>query len=355
MSSSAPSPFCEAPLKPIDGDLSRTIVRLNDQEFIVGIGLHQIFKYNQALEEWTLFLDLPTSLNLDGRSMAVDVDKDRLYICGYTTNMLIINLKDNSVLHQGPTVFSDKTEVRVLRRPRRIGGDASMVNANGKIHKVGGAFTNRHVVWDETTSSWDDKEIDQDFEQKKGALLFVPSKNILLLIGGIFRVRDALGSVQAFNLGIWKFHLEAKQWQEVKEIRGRPTVRDAVLSNDEHHVIFTINERICILDIRKEGDYQWKKCSIIIPNMPANGWRLAKTGDKWKCQFVLSGLSRRQNIKIPVSILNLIATWCSPELIHLIGDDTSLEGGGNNGFSTHYVIPLVDILSASSFSKKKKK
>ena len=192
-------------------------------------------------------------------------------------------------------------------------------------------------------------------------MLYVPSKRIILLIGTI---HSALG------IGLWKYDIVNDHWSqmfpkysaisenitEISDISGC----SFVLTSDEKYVII-LSDPIKILDIRFEK-YRLRE-SAVSPPLVSQCYIARSAGnfifetcgyirrlfasDEFLNGSSTSSVDQETNVcqlttVPPEAVVAIIASYCSPEMIHWIANGVSA-----NHFKAgldHRMIPLTDIL-----------
>ena len=205
---------------------SNNFVIAEDCEVKESNGSKGVYKYNVIRDEWTLFVKYPKLYySLSVESIAVDPDRDRLYISGPKYPLILCYTKAKRV----------RTELNNMRRRRGVislyepKNKQSMVSANGLVHSLNrSSFPDEEGKWTKVHSIWEsERKINyvSDFEAfvnashfyankiKSGSdvqscltlyritLVHVPSQNIILLIGDD-RSRE-----------IWIYDIESKSWK----------------------------------------------------------------------------------------------------------------------------------------------
>ena len=110
-------------------------IMLNNNEFVLPIGDHQIIKYNARCNEWSLFLTMENPMKFEQRAIDIDSTTNRMYLSGSQSDIVIIDLENGSIIHQ-------KNEYIKHR-----GSNPGMVCVHGVVHKVGGMKCTQHVIW----------------------------------------------------------------------------------------------------------------------------------------------------------------------------------------------------------------
>ena len=332
-----------------DGDCSGFAVLLNKTEFMVGIGDQQIFKFDSIQNEWTLVLELPTPLRLPGNSMAVDSNSNRLYLSGPQSTMLIFDLLSGSIIHQSPGYIPGTVSMTL---GMALGmDDASLVNVNGAIHRIGGNGISGHSVWNDSLRVWHHFGSGGNIRGFSGSAIYVPSKRIILAIGA-----QSVRNVFDTNVGVWRHHINSGKWHKMKSIKTDIDFSGCgcVLTSDEKYVVIMgcdrLEQRDCIgiLHILDGDRYELRKSALNIPGPPLTGLylhRYALTEDTLKCKLLTAGWIRRvfasKGCSCPSDIKGMIGNYYSMEMFHWIANKSEIPEQGSN----HMMISLDDVMS----------
>ena len=272
----------------------------------------------------------------------------------------------------------------------------NMLAINGDIHFISGEI---HEIM--SANSW--KELSRErfmpyngrhpiSQTAKGTAIHIPSKNAILLIGTAYEQDihnwEACGRERVNHYKTWIGSLSSNgqcEWETLKNHKKKMPRLNAVVTSDSKFVILSPvkvenvertwfdrqsnrnmlfikhpkNWRyIHILDI--ESGYKWRRTEI---EMPLPNWDMTegdnidwafgrqlmfRTGNGYQTDLKVHGFIRKlyrmqgfQNLsEIPVALIAMIRSFCSEELIHWAND------------TSHFAIPLSDILSAPSVEVK---
>lgn len=345
------------------------VMILNEQEFIVIIGPDDrrednqgpqyIYKYHVQPwhahgNPWTILLESPVSALVKVRSygtMAIDQSANHLFLAG-SKETVIMDLSSGSVVHKTTRAVSSHVEKYLLYQQPVV------LNANGVIHKLewkqekneNGDWSQVvpvHEIWNHALMEW---RIQHVFESISSAsreidLIHVPSKNIILMIGGGINLNRSTGlnSHSLREIRIRRYHISTGQWEVLKAIKwDLPYSRSngCVLSADERYVILMpivekkVKKRsIYALDIRDDNDYKlWKSVKRTPKNTCRYPHRMTKSGGKGRTALLASGWIRRWRRHFPRELVVIIGDLSLDEMIHWI---TTKE---------HRVMPLSEIL-----------
>ena len=263
---------CAAPISVHD------VMMVNEREFMV-YGDTELYKYNTDRDEWSHVMKLPAICNeLDGRKMVFNPETNYLYVSGVDTD-IVIDIKQCAVVQQ----------INSGKRWPLIQGWATMVNANGIIHKVGGSESKIHYIWKwtkniETAAGHDlellDKAKQDSLRYPKGTvastlepfphlevanatMIYVKSKNIILMLGGYDSYFHHInpknnGRSPSTNIaslftgtfsddqydyshgptGIWRYRIDTGKWDHIDYIDFNLSRScKVVLSSDEQHLV----------------------------------------------------------------------------------------------------------------------
>ena len=232
----------------------------------------------------------------------------------------------------------------------------SLLMIQGVLHRfTSHLHSSDHLVWNKVQKRFVDAvllPVPSFMMPGCGALfIYVPSKNIILAIGGEERKNACHGIWKYY--GIWRFHVDIGRWEYLMEIEQSINGIEmyhgcsAVLSSNERYVIFMgriqREMRTMVLDIGDADNYHLWESSVYPVSSLKNSWgyhRLAKTGGPKTCKLLVRGWIRKLLSSAPMDIVHLLGQYSSsavPEMVHCM---RSLDGNEQR----HYVIPLQDIL-----------
>ena len=182
-------------------------------------------------------------------------------------------------------------------------------------------------------------------EVRYASTLYVPSKQIILLIGGEYW-KDKM-------MGIWKFCLVTKKWKKLEALQFNYCNVSSHLTSDEGYVIIgggsdkdnCYMNKMYVLDIRDEDEYKLMECDIKLPMENAKLYKIVGSGGGIKDEILVVGWIKQEfkkrNFKDllipPMYIMQLIALWYNQEMIHWISRQED-----NN----HCCIKLKHVLSS---------
>ena len=183
------------------------------------------------------------------------------------------------------------------------------------------------------------------------SVVYVPSKNIILLIGG--------KSGDDKPLGIWKFCVLSQKWTKMNDIKFEHFNVSVALTSNEKYVIIaggydqTMHEKSCdharqkircysdsmfVLDISNDEQYTLKECTIKVP-IPGHNPIVRAGGIKDECLVVgwIKELYKTKEFKDsllpPMYLIQLIVKRYNQEKIHWVSS------------RAHYCISVKRILS----------
>ena len=266
-------------------------VVLNDKEFVIFFG-DQLLKYNVCRDDWMLLLKLPESLQVGPRvegwsSISIDEDANRLYMSGEHSAMVVLELESGVIIKKLPAIRCDDDLV-----------DGAMVNVHGSIHQVGGGGSDLivHRTWNATQEIWNTAKGSSGLKLpglECNTLVFVPSKNILLLIGGLCDLYDTS------TAGIWRYGDATGDWEEIVGFEFDLSEGVSVLTGDEQYIVitgtkhYTQNEivDVYVLDIRDENEYKLMMSLTRKPSPDAT--LVARTSSIRETNLLTSGWTRK--------------------------------------------------------------
>ena len=361
-------------------------------EYIVGIRNACIYRYNSQTNDWNLIMDVLDTLtdNYGCWSPLLFVEKDtnRLYVSCDSSGMMIIDLNNGSIIQRGPATEFTEMEYRCYGQP--------MVKVDDIFHTVCltdhcGAF--QHDVWNRTDQKWEENKDIEDlsgFQKWKYGQMFqfedvetmslihVPSQNIILLF-------CSLGlDPQYHNVGLWRYHLEKRQWTRVEGIEF-DFHSGGVLTQDEKYVVIVggnelyvddengyehrveNQDDIFVLDIQNKAEYKLWGTSIRFPRphgeesestyIAINGAVSTRDSNSilltsgWVRKLFASDLFDEMLFP-PLVIVELIEEYRqNEETIHWIATETTRSEKPWKEISreeNHYAVPLRQILSSMS-------
>ena len=244
-----------------------------------------------------------------------------------------------------------------------------LINIDGEIHRISYSVnaTHHHTIWNDAKQIWEPIKNTPAFAHKGAhgprnyTLIHVPSKKIILMIGG-----GIYSGYFKNDTVLWKYHIETQLWEPIKSekfelcpklqlmipgylnddfilssightLAGCP----AVLSSDESSVIILSSTHFLVLDIRDDDQYTLRQSDVSlqsqIPEFDEEYKRIVRCGGGCDALLLAKGWIRRQiALHVPREIVRLAATWCSTEMIHVIG-----------GASFHKKVSMDSILRGS--------
>lgn len=175
---------------------------------------------------------------------------------------------------------------------------------------------NKHYIWNIKNHVIEIlPKLKWNFESNVAPMIFIPSQNIILLIGGY-------DSINQCN-GIWKFDLQNSIWSKLN-ISFRYEEISCCLTPDEKYIVIVNydNTDLLLLNISDKNKYklckskincpEYGKCSIVITGGNVDilitiGWvrRLFQTK-----QFITLSLP-------PTYLIQMIAKWYNQKMIHI--------------------------------------
>lgn len=318
---------------------------LNDHEFIIATLYNEtandgIHKYNINKNAWIQIWEYPHEEKMQIETMAINrgTEQNKIYLgdCHYKNKRLVM--------------FDTTTnKLSTLKSPWKLKVDSSMVNVNGVFHIIGGYQNSTHVSWN---SDNDEFVIMHDFKTNgfndifSPSTIYVPSKQMILLIGGLCFVTFKM-------IGIWKFCLKTNKWHKLEGIQLDYYHACPCLTSNEEYIVIgggldkndNYMNKLYVLDIREDEEYKLKECDIKLP-IDKVKHRIVRSGGGIKDEILVVGWIKKQfkdnDLKelslLPMYMMQLIALWYNQEMIHWFTDHKDAE---NN----HYCIRLKHILS----------
>lgn len=202
----------------------------------------------------------------------------------------------------------------------------ALVEANGTVHAVAGTGNSQHFVWSEGNGCFHFRHnVGKARMVPKPTLVHIPSKRMILLIGGY-----AKSSRSGWTGEIFKYDMDSDKWAQVTGISLKVSGCTALVTADEKYVIIgggytgpsVPMYSIFILDIRDDANYKLSTSRIRSP------WRgdmiMKKTGGALKNEKLVIGWIRNlfadkdfQDLQLPpVHVMLLVTRWHSTEYIH---------------------------------------
>ena len=314
--------------------MSSRVVALNDQEFLMSLGRTDLMKYNTVNKEWTLFLewDEDPCYHL----IQIDRQMNRLYFSNTNGSMIVKDLSTGLTI-QKPSRAEHYADV-----------EYGFVNANGTIYRLGGLKEQR-AIWDKSHGCWNPSEVVHPYFAghylDMVSLIYVKSKNIILMLGGLAR--------NVGQSGMWRFDIATSKWTHVETVEDDYHSTDAVLTSDEQHVIIVCGYRIDVLDIRDENDYKITgsmKLTKEFSDGEYHGFTYPVLMKRRETEVIAltSGWFRKlfhsedHPAACPLDVLKLVDQFVCKEMLHLLlcnYTDSAVH---------HAVFHLTDILSSDS-------
>ena len=313
------SAFTELASPSISVSLSN-LVKINDHEFVGASYKTQygskdelgLYRYNTLCNEWNVVLKYPEDLMVKAHSICYDKDNQIIYLYGYPSQIVIINLQTLKIDH-------------VKKDFPHIGISPILLMINDECHIILGSDSKYHYKWNSKL-----KKLDEVFEfshVKDGlsyhGIVNITSRNKLLLFGGYDPGLD-----RCFN-ALWEYDMNETykyyKWRELNDVKLPMKMYDFgwILSNDEQYLIIFGGEdvdcerltNIFILDLSDMTFYQ-------------SAVRLCHKGDTRavsmkndKDVVLVSGfirnVSREYDTNIPSDLLILLSCYFESEMIYL--------------------------------------
>eukprot|EP01084_Bolivina_argentea_P204863 349916_1 len=319
------------------------VVRLNDNELIMSSGQEEnentgIYKYNIITNEWKQIIKYPKDLYNGNSAITLDDNtKNKLYMMNNLSEIIMFDLESNKMeyLHE---------KLESLQYGKDFASNHSVfVSVENTIHSIGGSLV--HLIWNKNTNII--TKIDHPFNDEVWgvSVIYVPSKQCILLIGGHngFLQQDA---------GIWIFSLVSNKWRQIEGIIFKcHHVRSLALSFDEKYVIIaggrvdhTLNEvnNIHILDIESIDKMKLMVSNICCPSKGPHNVICMR--NKLKDKILVNGwirlILKDTNHRIASEIVNLILELFNEEELHWLRGH-SFEEDKND----HFSISITHILS----------
>ena len=180
--------------------LSSRIVALNGHELVVMLNRMDLMKYSTIDHKWTRLLRAPHRAH--EFSMVMNQETNRLYMlmgCSGTARqsecMKVLDVSTGSIVQRYELQYHHDTG---------IFRGFQLVNVNGTIHRIGRSL-NLHAIWNEVDAIWNEREDKPDTYDNSigGQLIYVNSKNVILMFGGIFYEENG----NKCSVGIWRFQV----------------------------------------------------------------------------------------------------------------------------------------------------
>ena len=200
----------------------------------IGLAEWDIIKYDVRQDEWSGWIKYEDNAVVDCPVAAFDAGKQKIYVFSSTTKMMIINAVNHKCAIKEDTFDGVET------------GEHSLVCANGKTHLIGGYDKNvDHRIWNDETLSFD---VAHKFKEYRGVLsaqtVYVPSKEIILLIGGYQDTNDFPPLDK-----MWSYSLKTGEWSPIDDVKI-----DDSLDMSNHACILTSDEKYVIIAGSDEND-----------------------------------------------------------------------------------------------------
>lgn len=319
--------------------VSSKLEPLNDHEFVATLDCTDFMKYSTTNHKWTILQRLADRANV--LLMIMDKEENRLFILTGNLDsdnrrwLKVVDVLTGSVMHR-----------HELQDKRCLINDIGLVNAKGTIHLIGG-YQYHHATWNIADGIWNvDRECPWKHHDRlvPGPLIYVESKNIILMIGGNLVFRE--GGEQ-MDMGVWRIQVDTSKWEQI-EVDGEFRGHQAVLSSDEQSVIIVGMLKMYILDIRDEDNYKVRQ-SIGLPRPSGYLYPVLVKNQETKVILLTSAWFRKsfsstqhEQVVCPLDILKLIDQFVCQEWLHLISEYV------RDGTIKHFAVPLAEILSLDS-------
>ena len=319
--------------------VSSKLEALNDHEFVATLDCTDFMKYSTTNHKWTRLQRLADRANV--LLMIMDKEENRLFILTGNLDsdnrrwLKVVDVLTGSVMHR-----------HELQDKRCLINDIGLVNAKGTIHLIGG-YQYHHATWNIADGVWN---VNRECPWKQhdrlvpGPLVYVESKNCILMIGGNLVLRE--GGEQ-MDMGVWRIQVATSKWEQI-EVDGEFRGHQAVLSSDQQSVIIVGMLKMYILDIQNEDKYTVIQ-SIGLPRPSGYLYPVVVKNQETNVVLLTSAWFRKsfsstqhEQVVCPLDILKLIDQFVCQEWLHLISEYV------RDGTIKHFAVPLAEILSLDS-------
>eukprot|EP01084_Bolivina_argentea_P194453 333637_1 len=328
-----------------------------DKENIYGI-----HKYDNHTNNWEEVFKYKENLDLTIKNHRITINKEtkKIYIqCSWYHKLLVFDISNNSL----QLASIDHKSLLLDQWGSLYPG---FLNINHDIHAIGGTKNPKHKIWN--TENGTIQTVNAPFERNKlfeiyaPSTIYVPSQQILLLIGGLCSIGQYEYLDDNISVGVWKFHLKSKKWQKIEGLTFDFHRTCCAMTSDEKYVIISEGytndtdqpqDDMYILDIRNANNYKLWKCDIQCPVTPVGAHYIVKTGNALHDEMLVFGWVKKifdtpmfKDLLIPPTyIIQSIVMWYNQEEIHWLEYGMEPE-------NRHYAINVRHIVS-SSIGKRK--
>eukprot|EP01083_Nonionella_stella_P015902 44480_1 len=305
-------------------------IMLNRNEFIVATDAegalqvkHGLYIYNILNNEWRILIEFEESIKYTGVSLAIDYDRQLIYMVGYRRGLVIVDLKTNKHEH--------------IREVVATGMYSPMTIIDHKLHLFTGSSNNKHLRWNVdkqtfdtlyTFNEWLDGNTNPGLSH-----IHTKTSNAVYLFGG----NDSL-LYSSYLDHIWHYSEQTKQWNLLDlRLPHKMMHFGYATSYDEKYIIISGGERDT--ETKMDNIYIFEIDKGIIYESPVSCPRkslyhstiMPEPNDKIVL-FYMKKQSVALNMNIPSEIYDLVCQWCSVDYLYLI-DDTG-----------HWKTPVFDLI-----------
>lgn len=236
-----------------------------------------------------------------------------------------------------------------------------MFNVKNEIHFLGGDYNALHQIFDEHNKQLVPIYRFEEFQFILNPFcIHVPSKDMILLIGGTTMGSDVDREYgrchdQYIYLGIYRFSIRNKEWKRIENIDFAYANCQAVLSDDEKHVIIAAAmydnvEAMYILDLCENNEFKLRKIDFDGPKeATVNEYALLKTGglkDEGLVFGYIKDLYTRNEIMRmpPIHLMHVIRCFFYQTTVHWIERGNPMGHLVDPPEYGHWTIPIRRIL-----------
>lgn len=278
----------------------------------------KLLTYNCLSDEWSS-IDQEEGM---GSSIVFDTKSNR-YFAYVDPEILVF---DGTDMRQHMKInITNETENRTR---------CAVIFANDKFHIIGGDSSKSHTVFNPETKEIKTVHTFDEFNERlsDAGLLYVSSKNYLLLLGGL--------DDDGWNDDIWKCDLNNDEYKWIKsefKIPNSALIFTWALTSNERYIICGYEGTIYYLDL--EGRNEWIESEIKYPDKNCSTFTMMGDGVEYN-HIIIDGFIRKIDMEIPQEIVGMILNYYCCEEIHTI-DSLSNWFKGTSG---HWKIGIKQII-----------
>ena len=317
----------------------------DDIESMIEIFEGYCLKYDVHTNEWSVITFVSEDhIVFEEHSAVFDRIRNQLFVSGLNVPLSIIDLTTNEfkVCHEiNDRLLCDEFSNSYM--------DPVLVNAEGKIHLIGGTMNPSHFIMHPEHHFCHEVENFDVWNIFGHSAIYVASKRMIFLI---------VPPRAAAMSGLLTYSIDKEEWNAIEGIQFRVhQFYTMTLARNQQNIIISASNwcddklqagsvgHIYVLNISDANKYQLRESSIQFPKLAwakENKFRshhLIQTGDSLRSEKIVNGwINDMDNMPLlPIAVIQEISCFYMQEEIHWI------ENGPNNK-NDHYVVNIKHIL-----------